>query len=281
MGKFDGVLIASDYDNTMVYTEGSLRTGTATPAISQENLDAVSYFMAEGGTFSIATGRALPSFDKVRHGVPMNGPTILFNGGAIYDFAQKRYLHTAWMPESVREHLRQLMEFMPDVTFEVYHDNNEIHAINPNELTVSHEHLTHSPTVTLSSIDEIPSPIGKILFEEHPPRLKMVEDWLRAQPWSDQYEIVPSAAFLLELTSHGADKGGAVRRLAELTDTEPQHLYCMGDHANDIPMLEQAHIAFAPQNAIDSVKQVPGLQVLPNCWENATAAMIEYLDKLY
>jgi hydroxymethylpyrimidine pyrophosphatase-like HAD family hydrolase len=109
----------------------------------------------------------------------------------------------------------------------------------------------------------------------------MVEDWLRAQPWSDQYEIVPSATFLLELTSHGADKGGAVRRLAELTGTEPQHLYCMGDHANDIPMLEQAHIAFAPQNAIDSVKQVPGLQVLPNCWENATAAMIEYLDKLY
>ena len=27
MGKFDGVLIASDYDNTMVYTEGMLRSG--------------------------------------------------------------------------------------------------------------------------------------------------------------------------------------------------------------------------------------------------------------
>ena len=27
MGKFDGVLIASDFDNTMVYTEGALRSG--------------------------------------------------------------------------------------------------------------------------------------------------------------------------------------------------------------------------------------------------------------
>ena len=27
MGKFSGVLIASDYDNTMVYTEGALKSG--------------------------------------------------------------------------------------------------------------------------------------------------------------------------------------------------------------------------------------------------------------
>ena len=31
MGKFDGVLIASDYDNTMVYTEGMLRSGGEMP----------------------------------------------------------------------------------------------------------------------------------------------------------------------------------------------------------------------------------------------------------
>ena len=219
MGKFDGVLIASDYDNTMVYTEGMLRRGGEMPAISRENREAVEYFMAEGGTFSVATGRALPSFDKVRHGVPMNGPTILFNGGAIYDFAQRRYLHTAWLGEEIRGHLRALMDYMPDATFEIYHDNNDIHAINPNELTAAHEHLTHSPTVVLSSIEEIPSPIGKLLFEEHAPRLKKIMDWLLAQPWSDQYEIVPSSTFLLELTARGADKGGAVRRLAELTGT--------------------------------------------------------------
>lgn len=281
MGKFDGVLIASDYDNTMVYTEGMLRSGGDMPAISKENREAVEYFMAEGGTFSVATGRALPSFDKVRHGVPMNGPTILFNGGAIYDFAQRRYLYTAWLGEEIRGHLRALMDYMPDATFEIYHDNNDIHAINPNELTAAHEHLTHSPTVVLSSIEEIPSPIGKLLFEEHAPRLKKIMDWLLAQPWSDQYEIVPSGTFLLELTARGADKGGAVRRLAELTGTSPRHLYCMGDHANDIPMLEYAHIAFAPENAIDAVKNIPNIRVLSNCRENATAEMIRVLDGLY
>ena len=51
MGKFDGVLIASDFDNTMVYTEGALRSGGPVPAISRENRDAIEYFMAQGGTF--------------------------------------------------------------------------------------------------------------------------------------------------------------------------------------------------------------------------------------
>ena len=78
MGKFSGVLIASDYDNTMVYTEGALKSGGPLPSVSRENREAVEYFMAEGGTFSVATGRALPSFSRVREGVPMNGPTVLF-----------------------------------------------------------------------------------------------------------------------------------------------------------------------------------------------------------
>ena len=106
--------------------------------------------MAEGGTFSVATGRALPSFSRVREGVPMNGPTVLFNGAAIYDFAQQRYLYTAFLPESVRGHICRLLEDLPETALEIYHDDDSIHAINPNEITYHHLHLTHSPTVTLA-----------------------------------------------------------------------------------------------------------------------------------
>ena len=40
MGKFSGVLIASDYDNTMVYTEGALKSGGPLPSVSRENREA-------------------------------------------------------------------------------------------------------------------------------------------------------------------------------------------------------------------------------------------------
>ena len=281
MGKFDGVLIASDFDNTMVYTEGSLRTGTPPPPVSQKNRDAVAYFMAEGGIFSVATGRALPSFAKVQPHIPMNGPTILFNGAAIYDFSAGHYLHTAFLPEEVRDHLTQILRNLPDCAVEIYHDDNSIHALNPNELTRSHEHLTHSATETIFAIDEAPSPISKLVFQDEPDRLARVQQYILAQPWSELYECVLSSSVLMEVTVRGANKGGMVEKLAQLLGIGRQHVYTMGDHANDIPMLQFARLGFAPQNAIDSVKAVPGIRVLSNCWEDATAEMIAVLDELY
>ena len=62
MGKFDGVLLLSDFDNTLVYTEDALLSGGKLPPLNSANRKAIHYFMAEGGIFSVATGRALPSF---------------------------------------------------------------------------------------------------------------------------------------------------------------------------------------------------------------------------
>ena len=70
----------------------------------------------------------------------------------------------------------------------------------------------------------------------------------------------------------------AGRRMLEIRQ---ENVYCVGDHANDIPMLTFARTAFAPANAIQPVHEVPGIHILPNCWENAIAAMIAELDKRY
>ena len=37
MGIFTGVLLTSDFDNTMIYTEEALRTGAPVPPLSAEN----------------------------------------------------------------------------------------------------------------------------------------------------------------------------------------------------------------------------------------------------
>lgn len=281
MGKFDGVLIASDYDNTMAFTEGSLFTGTPPPPVSAKNRAAVEYFMAEGGIFSVSTGRALPAFDAVRADVPMNGPTVLFNGAAIYDYAAGKYLYTAFLPEAIRQHVTEILDALGPLAFKVYHDNNSIFVVNPNELTERHKHLTHLPAATLPSIWDAPSPILKVVFEETLDVQQKVLDFIATRPWRWEYEVVSSSDHLLEVTVHGANKGGMVQKLAELLGIEQRHVYTMGDHANDIPMLQFAHQGFCPLNAIDSVKEVPGVRILSNCWDDATAEMIEILDQLY
>jgi Cof subfamily protein (haloacid dehalogenase superfamily) len=281
MGKFDGVLIASDFDNTVVYTEGALRTGSAQPPVSPANRAALEYFMAEGGIFSIATGRALPAFAAVAPGIPMNGPTVLFNGAAIYDFSTRRYLCTAFLPETIRGHMAQLLAEMPDLTFEIYHDDNSIQVVHPNHITREHLHLTHSPTEPIDSLDQAPSPLSKILFEEEPERLARVAARIRSESWGGEYEVALSSDRLLEVTARGANKGGMVARLAEMLHISREHLYCVGDHNNDIPMLRLARIPFAPRNAIAPVHAVPGVRILPDCWDDAIAEMIRQLDEIY
>ena len=49
MGKFDGVLLVSDYDDTLYNHKLE---------VSEENRAAIESFIAQGGTFTVATGRA-------------------------------------------------------------------------------------------------------------------------------------------------------------------------------------------------------------------------------
>ena len=281
MGKFDGLLLVSDFDNTLVYTEEALRLCVDMPPVSDVNRAAVEHFMAEGGIFSIATGRAKPAFETVVDGIPMNGPTVLFNGAAIYDFRQRRYLVTAFLPDTVREHITQVVTALPEVAAELYHDDNTIHALNANDVTRRHMHVTHSPSIEVDSIEQVPSPISKTLFSTEEEHLDALLAYLKVQPWYDDYEVVPSAVTLVELTAKGANKGGMVQRMAALLGIQQENVICVGDHANDISMLTWAGEGYAPANAIPLVLDTPGVRRLPDCRDDAIAALVDMLDKRY
>lgn len=281
MGKFTGLLLASDYDNTLTYTEEALRLCRPMPPVSKANQAAIRYFMAEGGIFSVATGRAKPAFEAVADGVPMNGPTVLFNGAAIYDFSTGKYLCEAFLPETARAHIAQTIRELPFAAVELYHDNNDIHALQPNDVTRRHLHVTHSPTVIVDSMEQVPSPISKVLFSTEPAHQAALLDYLRGQGWYGDYEIVASSESLVELTARGANKGGMVRRLAALLHIPQANVACVGDHANDISMLTWAGMAFAPANALPEVRALPCVRTLPDCREDAIAALIAVLDEKF
>lgn len=281
MGKFTGLLLASDYDNTLTYTEEALRLCRPMPPVSKANQAAIRYFMAEGGIFSVATGRAKPAFEAAADGVPMNGPTVLFNGAAIYDFSTGKYLCEAFLPETARAHIAQTIRELPFAAVELYHDNNDIHALQPNDVTRRHLHVTHSPTVIVDSMEQVPSPISKALFSTEPAHQAALLDYLRGQGWYGDYEIVASSESLVELTARGANKGGMVRRLAALLHIPQANVACVGDHANDISMLTWAGMAFAPANALPEVRALPCVRTLPDCREDAIAALIAVLDEKF
>ena len=68
MGIFDGYLLVSDMDGTLLNSKGKL---------SEENKRAIEYFVDNGGQFTLATGRMLPSIKRHIHKVKV---TLRFRG---------------------------------------------------------------------------------------------------------------------------------------------------------------------------------------------------------
>ena len=77
MGIFDDVLLTVDFDRTLTGTDSS---------VPQRNLDAIRYFMENGGTFTVNTGRSVPmSAQNIIGKIPVNAPLLLYNGSADYE----------------------------------------------------------------------------------------------------------------------------------------------------------------------------------------------------
>ena len=280
MGKFDGVLLASDFDNTLLYTEDSLRTGAPVPPLPERNREALKYFMAQGGRFAIATGRALPAFLRHAGDVPMNAPGVVCNGAAIYDFEKGEYLDAALLDDQARQRGQAVLDRFPSVAVEAYHIDNVIHVVRPNAISRQHEHMTHVSLTEAPSLPEVPLPLGKLLFEADHETLEQVLTFLQDQGWAEDYELIFSGQTLLEMTIRGANKGGMVRRLARRLGISMDRVYCVGDEANDISMLTAAREGFAPANCIPAVREC-GATVVCDAREGALAEVVEILDRRF
>ena len=281
MGRFTGVLLVSDYDNTLVDSEGARHHDGRPPQVSERNREALEFFMGQGGRFALATGRALPALEGFVDQIPMNAPSVVCNGAALYDFSARRYLDHIPLDGAVAGCCQEALERFPSVAAEIYPLlESVIYAYRPNQYTRQHEGLTRTEARETPSLLEVPQPLTKILFEDGREALEALAAHLRRQPWISGCELVFSTAFLLELTGQGANKGGMVRRLADRLDIAPEHVYCVGDEANDLPMLRLAARGFAPANCAPAVRE-SGAELVADCAHDALADVVERLERIY
>nr|WP_251446317.1 HAD-IIB family hydrolase [Vermiculatibacterium agrestimuris] len=267
-GKFSGVLLATDFDDTYFPESGVL---------PRANLEAVEYFKAQGGLFTISTGRAHRTFSPFLSMAPVNVPVILSNGAQLYDFEKDEMVLETTLPTTIAADLAALVERHPTVSLEAYH-GEEVYIWNPNRWTRHHLKKARTDAVECPIL-EMPQPWGKaILHQDRELLLPAQADILRL--WPERYEAIFSNAHMLELTAKGSTKGGMVLELARRLGVEREHIYCAGDNQNDIPMLAVSAVPFAPANCAQEVKDW-GAKLLPVCEEGAIAALIGELDRLY
>ena len=73
---FRDILLAVDFDRTLTATDTT---------VPERNIEAIRYFMANGGAFTVNTGRSMPMYREHLDKVPVNAPLLLYNGSAAYD----------------------------------------------------------------------------------------------------------------------------------------------------------------------------------------------------
>lgn len=285
MGKFKGVLLASDFDDTLYCShltaadspervESDSGTG---PILSPENQAALEYFVAEGGHFSVATGRSRRTFQRYVGRLPMSAPAVLSNGSVIYDFnADKEIFRANLRPRIVSDMLTLAAE-IPALGFEVQFDQ-VVCIYRPNEITWRHLHRLGLDHVECP-LEEMPQPWCKLVVQGDHETLVRAQTYMN-QRWSGYYEPIFSNSSLLEVTPKGCTKGEMVLKVAGMLGVKRENLYCVGDNQNDLTMLQISAVPFAPANCAQELKAW-GAVILRSCEDNCIAQLIGILDKRY
>lgn len=267
LGKFDGVLLVSDFDDTLVGEDCVL---------SAADRAALEGFLGRGGTFTVATGRARRTFAPHAAGVPVSAPVILSNGSLLYDFRTGETVVQHALPPTAAEDLTALCLAHPALGVETYH-GDDVYIHHPNAHT--HRHVARVKTTwTECDLKDMPTPWSKAVIQgEHADLLSAQADLLSR--WGDRYEAIFSNAVLLECTAKGATKGGMVLELARRLGIDREHIYCVGDNQNDIPMLAVSAIPFAPANCASAVREW-GARITAPCGD-CLAEIVSVLEERY
>lgn len=268
MGIFDGVLLATDVDGTLLNSKSELTENVRT---------ALTFFVSEGGLFTVATGRSLTGFTALRPSLPLSAPAIMSNGAYIYDYATERELHAEWLTGPFEAVLDDIRQTFPGLGTEL-HWPDRVCIMDFNHWNDVHMKAVKSPYELIKDPADAPPPWFKLLFVDEHETLRAVADY--AEPkYKAQFSFFFSAPCLLEVQNAGVDKANGVRKLAELLSLVPKHIYTAGDAGNDLGML-RAYESFAPASASEEALAA-ATHTVPGCDEDAIAEVIDFLKKRY
>ena len=115
----------------------------------------------------------------------------------------------------------------------------------------------------------------KILLMGDEEQLNEFETFI-PQEWRDEFYVVRSQKYLVEVLTKGVNKAFGLEKLAQKLNIQPSEIAAVGDAANDIEMLEYAGLAIAMGNASEEVKSIS--DILTDTNENN--GVIKAIDNL-
>ena len=268
MEKFDGIMICTDLDGTLLSSKN---------VISKENLDAIEYFKANGGYFTFITGRVPITAQSTYETIKPNIPFGCINGAGIYDHREQKYLWLAALPECVKEMLECVEREMPDMGIQI-NTANGIYFCKNNDAMQWFRDITGVPNLTCDyrTFDQ---PIAKIIFADfNEKEIEKLMGILHSHPLAEEFDFIRSEKNLYEILPKGISKGSVMMKMVELLGIDPEKTVAIGDYNNDISMIKAAKLGVAVANAVPEAKAVADHITVSND-EHAIAKIIYDIEK--
>ena len=251
MGIFSDVLLTVDYDRTLTAPDST---------IPERNLEAIRYFIENGGIFTVNTGRSVPMTKVFRDIVPVNAPLLLYNGSAAFDLTTGKLDFCHEIQLNMWETVKKCQELFPDLTVEVQAvDAHYRFTENPAWDAFSEmqdcAHGLAQPGDDLGAFlkftlyGQFRSPILADMFTGSPEEIARIDEaeaMLKAE-FGGSCEVFRAATRIIDVHAKGVSKIRSARELQARLGRKI--LVCVGDGHNDTPMLEGADYAFVPSDA--------------------------------
>lgn len=268
MKKFEGVLFCTDLDGTLYASDKS---------VSKENLDAIEYFKSEGGLFTFITGRVPKTSVHICDTIKPNAPFGCFNGGAIYDPQNERYLWSMSLQKDMLELVRAVDEQFPNISIQL-NTEQEV-CFNKDCRSMRWFCQVTGLPGTIRHYEDVRDPVLKVVFSlVNVDEMDALKDLLHSHPKAEQFDFTRSELNLYEILPKGVSKGLALSKMTELLQIDPCKTIAVGDYDNDIAMVKAAGLGFAVANAVDGVKAVADHITVSNDG-HAIAAIIDGIDR--
>lgn len=246
MANFSDVLLTVDFDRTL--------TGPNSK-IPERNLEAIRWFMEQGGTFTVNTGRSTDTFRRYLNTLPVNAPILLYNGSAAYEDGRLTNCKPIDLP--LWETVLEVAAAFPELNVEIQAVDNHYLVNQKSSYVAFYDALGwgHAPAVPGTDLGpfikfavagEAHKPVLADMFsatETENRRFKELEEFIVSR-WGDKVDVFMASPRILDVHAKGVSKIQAARELQKRLGKKI--LVCVGDAPNDIPMLDGADYAYCP-----------------------------------
>ncbi len=244
MGK---KLIVSDLDGTLLnsHSEGSL--------ISSDLKNEIKKFMKKGNVFTIATGRPINTTEPIIKELDLDVTYIINYGAKIVDANGLELYYNDFELKEWLPYLNQFESLGATILVEV---SNVVYYFNR---TKKVEHFELKENVNCYQIQNDILNEGVRVFkilvignvEQYKELWETLDDQIKSK-----YRFIISEDDYFEVVKKDVSKGTALKFLKKYLKVEDDYVITVGNHMNDVELLEESSFGYAVNNANDGLKKV-------------------------